>query len=316
MATSTFSNPSMPTRSNSAVSLKHSGSFGAKDYRVHACDEADNTPISLWHDIDLYVNKEQGLVNYVCEIPKGTRDKFEIDTKDTRNPIRQDLDKHGNLRQYKRGDVFFNYGAMPRTWEDPKHMIDVQLDKPVGGDNDPLDVCEIGLKKGKTGEVKTVKVLGVLCMIDDGEADWKVICIDATDRWAPEINDIVDVETHLPGVLDDIRNWWRVYKVAEGKPENKFGFGEKFMDKAFALRVVEETHEAWIRLAKSVILEKKESLLHVEMRDVESVHGSINDINSSPPSEPPSPDPTSDKNTEDNARGKKRDCISPTAGAA
>ena len=28
----------------------------------------------------LYVDKEKNIVNYVCEIPKGTRDKFEIDT--------------------------------------------------------------------------------------------------------------------------------------------------------------------------------------------------------------------------------------------
>lgn len=44
----------------------------------------------------------------------------------------------------------------------------------VGGDNDPLDVCEIGLRQVPTGSVRQVKVLGVLCLIDDGEADWKV----------------------------------------------------------------------------------------------------------------------------------------------
>jgi len=44
----------------------------------------------------------------------------------------------------------------------------------VGGDNDPLDVCEIGLRQIGTATVTQVKVLGVLCLIDDGEADWKV----------------------------------------------------------------------------------------------------------------------------------------------
>lgn len=35
-----------------------------------------------------------------------------------------------------------------------------------------------------------MKVLGVLCLIDDGEADWKVIAIDEEDRWARELNDV------------------------------------------------------------------------------------------------------------------------------
>ncbi len=42
--------------------------------------------------------------------------------------------------------MFFNYGALPRTWEDPDHMLDVELPEKVGGDNDPLDV----LRKEKT----------------------------------------------------------------------------------------------------------------------------------------------------------------------
>ena len=33
---------------------------------------------------------------------------------------------------------------------------------------------EVGSGVLQTGEVRTVKPLGVLCMIDDGEADWKV----------------------------------------------------------------------------------------------------------------------------------------------
>lgn len=264
------------------VVTKEHGDFGTHDYLVKAYKQAcDNQEVefSLWHDIPVFSDEDRGVVNYVCEIPKGTRDKFEISTSHAGNPIKQDLDKHGNLRQYKRGDVFFNYGAIPRTWEDPDHWNDVQLPEKVRGDNDPLDVCEIGLRKGKIGEVRQVKVLGVLCMIDDGEADWKVICIDIHDPWANLINDISDVEEQLPGVLDDIRHWWRVYKTAEGKPENVFGFGEKFMDRNFALDVVRETHEFWLKMAKGVVLEKKKSPLahcgtkplHVSMHDVDSL---------------------------------------------
>jgi inorganic pyrophosphatase len=42
------------------------------------------------------------------------------------------------------------------------------------GDNDPVDVVEIGSSQLKMGGVYRVKPLGVYAMIDDGELDWKV----------------------------------------------------------------------------------------------------------------------------------------------
>ena len=46
--------------------------------------------------------------------------------------------------QFKKGDIFFNYGCFPQTWEDPTF-----IHHDAGGcrgDNDPLDVCEIGAR--------------------------------------------------------------------------------------------------------------------------------------------------------------------------
>ena len=38
---------------------------------------------------------------------------------------------------------------------------------------------EIGLRQVQTGEIRPVKVLGVLAMIDDDETDWKVVaCVE------------------------------------------------------------------------------------------------------------------------------------------
>ena len=42
------------------------------------------------------------------------------------------------------------------------------------GDNDPVDVVEIGSEALVCGGVYAVKPLAVLAMIDDGELDWKV----------------------------------------------------------------------------------------------------------------------------------------------
>jgi hypothetical protein len=52
----------------------------------------------------------------------------------------------------------------------------------------------------------------------------------------------------IPGAVDAIREFFRIYKVAEGKPINKFGFDGKVQDAAFARQVVAETHVFWQRL--------------------------------------------------------------------
>lgn len=62
--------------------------------------------------------------------------------------------------------------------------------------------------------------------------------------------DITDVEALKPGYLDDTRNWFRVYKVADGKPFNSFAFDGAFKDRTFAEKIVAETHEFWDQMLK------------------------------------------------------------------
>lgn len=102
-----------------------------------------------------------------------------------------------------------------------------------------------------------MKVLGVLLMIDEGECDWKVIVIDADDKWAPFMNDIDDVEEQLPGLLSAIREWYRSYKIPDGKPPNTFGLNEEFMNKSYSMEVIQECHVAWMQLISG---EKERSL--------------------------------------------------------
>jgi len=199
-------------------------------------------------------------LNFVCEIPKFTRKKYEIATDEVGNPIKQDT-KKGELREFKKGDIFFNYGCLPRTWEDPTFIHPDAMG--CRGDNDPLDVCEIGLRVVKPGEIRPVKILGVLCMIDDGEADWKLVTIDANDKWAPFLNDIEDVEKLLPGQLEAIREWFRTYKIPDGKPPNVFGLDEKFMNKSYAMGVIKECNHAW----RDLITGKKERSTDFNMSD-------------------------------------------------
>lgn len=224
-----------------------SGAENSLDFRIQQTTDADEKPLSLWHDVPLRVvadGEATGLFNFVCEIPKWTRKKYEIATDEDNNPIKQD-EKKGVLREFKRGDLAFNYGCFPQTWEDPTH---IHPDTGFKGDNDPLDVCEIGMLQLPTGSVTSVKVLGVLAMVDDGETDWKVIAISSADSWAPQINTIHDLEQKLPGTLHSIREWFRLYKVPDGKPENQFALDELFMNSEYALKVIDECEGSWRNL--------------------------------------------------------------------
>ena len=184
----------------------------------------------------------------IVEIPRWSNAKLEIIKEDAFNPIKQDT-KKGKLRFvrncFPHHGYIHNYGAFPQTWEDPNHS---HKDTQAVGDNDPLDVLEIGEKIAYTGEVKQVKVLGVMALLDEGETDWKVIVIDINDPLASKLNDIEDVEKHNPGLLRATNEWFRIYKIPDGKPENQFAFNGEAKNREYALNIIAETNESWKQL--------------------------------------------------------------------
>lgn len=113
-----------------------------------------------------------------------------------------------------------------------------------------LDVVEIGSKQWSTGSVVRVKVLGILALIDSGETDWKVVTISVEDPMAKHIDDIDDVEAHIPGVLSALHHWLKMYKSGAGVI-NQFGFDGKYRDREYAEFIVTETHEFWKALVAS-----------------------------------------------------------------
>ncbi|KAM0113747.1 Inorganic pyrophosphatase [Aspergillus fumigatus] len=241
-----FSSYTPPQSPNMSYTVRKIGQANTLEHRVYI--EKDGVPISPFHDIPLYANPEQTILNMVVEIPRWTNAKQEISKEEFLNPIKQDV-KKGKLRFvrncFPHKGYLWNYGAFPQTWEDPNV---VHPETKAKGDNDPLDVCEIGELVGYPGQVKQVKVLGVMALLDEEETDWKVIVIDINDPLAPKLNDIEDVERHLPGLLRATNEWFRIYKIPDGKPENQFAFSGECKNKKYALDVIRECADAWEKL--------------------------------------------------------------------
>lgn len=180
----------------------------------------------------------------VVEVPRWTNAKMEISREEPLNPILQDV-KKGALRYvanvFPHRGYIWNYGALPQTWENPRH---VDASTQARGDNDPVDVLEIGQRVASRGDVLPVKVLGAIALLDEGETDWKLLAIDTRDPLAAELRDVGDIETHFPGLLKATVEWFRLYKVPDGKPQNQFAFGGEAKDAEFAHKVIDEVSSA------------------------------------------------------------------------
>jgi 3'-phosphoadenosine 5'-phosphosulfate synthase len=212
------------------------GVFGALSFKL-----ASTQYESWWHDVALHHNpNDKSVVNMVTEIPLYYTAKMEIQKELPNNPISQDTNKDGSSRYYTYGTPFFNYGALPQTWEDPRLLSP----QGFGGDNDPLDVIELGSTQLTMGSVTPCRILGSLELIDEGETDHKILCIALSDPDANRVYNLDDLERYKPGHLARLKDWLKRYKTSDGKPVNSLA-SETPRTASEAMTVIQETHERW-----------------------------------------------------------------------
>lgn len=167
------------------------------------------TILHPWHGISAG-NLSPRIVNAIIEIPQGSRCKYEID-------------KESGLLKLDR--VIFssfyypiNYGFIPQSY---------------GGDKDPLDILVITSLPVQALTLMEAKIIGVMQMVDSGDADDKIIAVAAKDPGVNHYNNIEELPQHF---FDELRHFFEEYK----KLENKTVVVEDFGDKATALKIVEE----------------------------------------------------------------------------
>ncbi|KAI8382450.1 inorganic pyrophosphatase [Blakeslea trispora] len=247
------------------VTTRTIGSPNSLGYRVYF--EKDNHVISAFHDVPLFANREKTIFNMIVEMPRWTNAKNEINKEEPLNPIKQDVKNQqprfvANIFPLK--GYSWNYGAFPQTWENPK-FISPYTGK--GGDNDPIDVIEIGQEVATVGQIKQVKVLGVIGLIDQEETDWKVVTIDINDPLADQLNDILDVQQHMPGYMEQSCIYFKQYKVPTGGNRNEIAFEGKPQNKKFATNIVLETHEQWQLLVNGTEPKKTIQAVNLSVKD-------------------------------------------------
>ncbi|MEQ1632143.1 MAG: inorganic diphosphatase [Planctomycetota bacterium] len=159
---------------------------------------ADPTTIKAPHDFLRGFQAKTGetTVNAVVEIPCGTNEKWEVKLDGV---MRWDL-KNGAPRVVEYLGYPTNYGIVPRAI----------LGKEIGGDGDPLDILVLGPAMPR-GTVVSVKVIGLIHLVDGGETDDKVLAVVA-DGPLGKLDSMNDLERDHPGVTTILKTWFENYK--------------------------------------------------------------------------------------------------------
>ncbi|KXJ89048.1 inorganic pyrophosphatase [Microdochium bolleyi] len=226
--------------------LREVGGRNTLDWRVWL--ESNGKVVSFWHDVPVYpVPEDRRIINMVVEIPRWNDAKIEIKRSEPMNPIFHD-DKNDLPRfvesVWPHKSYPFLYGSIPQTWESPNFEHDFTN---FPGDNDPIDVFDIGLDPGYVGQIKQVKMLGGIAVADGEETDWKILAIDVNDTLAELVNSIEDLEKYRPNIAKTFYDWFTYYKVARGDSLIPI-VGEAYQSAAFIEDVVAKGHKYWAEL--------------------------------------------------------------------
>lgn len=145
---------------------------------------------NIWHDINPNrINPDDFVA--VIEIPKGGRQKYELD-KETGMII---LDRILHTATHYPA----NYGFIPRTY---------------GDDGDPLDVLVLCSEEIIPLALVRCYPIGMMTMIDGGKNDEKIIAIPFDD---PNYNSYTDISQLPKHIFSEMRHFFTVYKELEGK---------------------------------------------------------------------------------------------------
>jgi inorganic pyrophosphatase len=163
-----------------------------------------------WHDIDVDERRIAHAFPAVIEIPKGSKNKYE-------------LDKHTGLLRLDRvlySAVHYpaDYGFIPQTFCD---------------DGDPLDVLVLSQEPVYPLTLVEARAVGAMRMRDDKGIDDKIVAVSVSDPSFADYTDSSQLPAHL---FREMKRFFEDYKALE----HKFSVVEEFVGPAEALKIVQD----------------------------------------------------------------------------
>ncbi|HEU4526533.1 MAG TPA: inorganic diphosphatase [Actinomycetota bacterium] len=157
---------------------------------------------------------EAEVVSVVVEIPKGSRNKYELDPETGAITLDRML---FTSMQYPA-----DYGFIEST---------------LAGDGDTLDALVFVGEPTFPGCRIRARPIGLFRMRDEKGPDEKILCVPLKDPMWSHVRELSDLN---PNLLNEIEHFFAVYKDLEGHKVAIGGFGER----AEALQVIAEARTA------------------------------------------------------------------------
>lgn len=155
------------------------------------------------------------LVDMVVEIPKGSRNKYEMDKESGHIFLDRML---FTATRYPA-----DYGFIPETYAD---------------DDDPLDALALVSEATFPGCYITIKPVGLFVMQDQGREDLKILGVPVGDPVWRDAEQLSDIPHHL---LRELEHFFAIYKDLEGKKTAVEGW----QDSAEAYSAIERARRAY-----------------------------------------------------------------------
>ncbi|MDX1618894.1 MAG: inorganic pyrophosphatase [Balneolaceae bacterium] len=181
-----------------------------------------------WHGLDTGDNAP-GIVNAFIEITPFDLVKYEVDK--ATGYLRVDRPQQSSSLPPSL------YGFIPRTYCGSRvGSLSKHTDK---GDGDPLDICVLSERPISRSEViLAARVVGGIHMIDQGEADDKILAVLNNDQFWADAKDISDLPENI---IERLRHYFATYKLVQGEAA-KVEI-EEIYDREHAIKVIEASVE-------------------------------------------------------------------------
>ncbi len=165
-----------------------------------------------WHGVHIGVDAPEVVNAYIEMLPTDT--------------VKYELDKKSGLLKVDRPQKFSSmppmlYGFIPRTYSGPRSAE--YCNKKTGrtdiiGDADPVDICILTERPITSSNILVPGVvIGGFRMIDNNEADDKIIAFLKGDMVYSEWQDIADVPEKL---IERLRHYFLTYKDIPGTKQH------------------------------------------------------------------------------------------------
>jgi len=153
-------------------------------------------------------------ITVVVEIPKGSRNKYEMDAA---------------TGQIFLDRILFTSMVYPADYG--------YIEDTLGGDGDTLDALVFVGEPTFPGCRIHARPVGLFRMTDEKGPDEKILCVPLRDPSWSQVERLADVN---PNLLNEIEHFFQVYKDLEDNPVETAGFG----DRDEALEVIAQARRA------------------------------------------------------------------------